>query len=51
MIIKSDEELRNECIQKISEDKVIPPKSLNILKDIEFDLEILLDEICNTIDD
>ena len=45
--IKFERKSKKECIEKILNDKVLPHKSLNILKDIEFDLEILLNEICN----
>jgi hypothetical protein len=51
VIIKFESKNKKECMEKISKEKILPHKSLNILKDIEFDIEILKNEICNTIID
>ena len=44
-----EKQRKKQCIDKISNDKILPHKSFNILMDMEFDEQILLDEICDNI--
>ena len=47
--IKIKKKPEKECIDKISNEKVLPHKSYNILMDLEYDKQILLDDICNNL--
>ncbi|MFX1364924.1 MAG: hypothetical protein ACFFCE_16155 [Promethearchaeota archaeon] len=35
-----------ECIEKVKDKKIIPHSTQNILKDIEIDEDIFIEEIC-----
>ena len=48
--ITNEEELKN-CIEEIEKDKVVPHKTQNLLKDIEYDTEILKEEACESLDE
>jgi hypothetical protein len=47
----SAKRLNEKCIEKINNNKVLSTKTYNVLKDMKFDLQILLDDICNNIID
>jgi hypothetical protein len=49
-VIKITDDMK-ECIEKIEKKKVIPHKTKNLLKDIEYDAEIVKKEICENLDD
>lgn len=40
----------NSCVEKIEKKKIIPHKTHNILKDIEYDAEVIKKEICENLD-
>ena len=40
----------NECMNEIERKKVIPHKTNNLLKDIEYDSEIIKKEVCENLD-
>lgn len=44
-----EKKTKKECIDKISKEKILPHKSYNILMDLEFDEQILLDDICDNL--
>jgi len=39
-----------ECIEKIEKKKVVPHKTSNLLKDMEYDARVLKEEICENLD-
>lgn len=39
-----------ECIENIEKKKVMPHKTSNLLKDIEYDSRVLKEEICENLD-
>ena len=41
----------NDCLEEIEKKKVIPHKTENILKDIEYDTDIFKKEICEHLDE
>ena len=41
----------NACLDKIEKKKVIPHKTKNLLKDIEYDSEVIKKEICENLDE
>jgi hypothetical protein len=47
----SEEKEMNECLEEIEKKKVIPHKTDNILKDIEYDSEVIKKEICENLDE
>jgi len=49
-VIKIADEMK-ECLEEIEKKKVIPHKTNNLLKDIEYDAEVIKKEICENIDD
>ncbi len=40
-----------ECLEEIEKKKVIPHKTNNLLKDIEYDTEVVKKEICENLDE
>jgi len=40
-----------ECLDEIEKKKVITQKTNNLLKDIEYDSEVIKKEICENLDD
>ena len=40
-----------ECIDEIEKKKVIPQKTYNLLKDVEYDTEVIKKEICENLDE
>ena len=40
-----------ECVERIHRTKAIPYNINNILKDIEYDKEIVIQEICNNLNE
>jgi len=49
MIEISDE--MKDCLERIEKKKVIPQKTKNLLKDIEYDTEVIKKEICENLDE
>ena len=47
----SDEKEMNDCLDEIEKNKVIPHKTNNLLKDIEYDSEVIKKEICENLDE
>ena len=41
----------NDCLDEIEKKKVIPHKTINLLKDIEYDSEVIKKEICENLDE
>lgn len=41
----------NECLEEIEKKKVIPPKTHNLLKNIEYDTEVIKKETCENLDE
>lgn len=41
----------NHCLDEIEKKKVIPHKTNHLLKDIEYDTEVIKKEICENLDD
>ncbi len=39
-----------ECIENIEKKKVMPHKTSNLLKDMEYDARVLKEEICENLD-
>ena len=39
-----------ECIENIEKKKVMPHKTSNLLKDMEYDSRVLKEEICENLD-
>ena len=39
-----------ECIEDIEKKKVMPHKTSNLLKDMEYDTRVLKEEICENLD-
>ncbi len=39
----------DECVEKIEEKKVLPHKTINLLKDMEYDARVLEEEICENL--
>ena len=39
-----------ECVENIEEKKVMPHKTSNLLKDMEYDARVLKEEICENLD-
>lgn len=39
-----------ECIENIEKKKVMPHKTSNLLKDMEYDTRVLKEEICENLD-
>ena len=48
--MKIVEEMK-ECMDEIDKKKVIPHKTNNLLKDIEYDSEVIKKEICENLDE
>lgn len=42
---------KKECLDEIEKKKVITQKTNNLLKDIEYDSEVIKKEICENLDD
>ena len=40
----------DECIEKIEKKKVMSHKTINLLKDMEYDEKVLKEEICENLD-
>ena len=40
-----------DCLKEIEKKKVIPHKTNNLLKDIEYDTEVIKKEICENLDE
>ena len=40
-----------ECIENIEIKKVMPHKTSNLLKDMEYDVRVLKEEICENLDE
>ena len=40
-----------ECIDKLDNKKVIPQKTKNLLKNVEYDAEVIKKEVCENLDD
>ena len=40
-----------ECIENIEKKKVMPHKTSNLLKDMEYDARVLKEEICENLDE
>ncbi len=40
-----------ECIDNIEKKKVMPHKTSNLLKDMEYDARVLKEEICKNLDE
>jgi len=40
-----------ECIENIEKKKVMPHKTSNLLKDMEYDTRVLKEEICENLDE
>jgi len=40
-----------ECLDDIEKKKIIPHKTKNLLKDVEYDTEVIKKEICENIDE
>ncbi|MFW9952048.1 MAG: hypothetical protein ACFFKA_18160 [Candidatus Thorarchaeota archaeon] len=51
MIKLTKEKEMKDCLDKIKKEKVIPHKTNELLKDIEYDTEIIKKEICENLDD
>jgi len=49
-VIEISDEMK-ECLEKIENRKVIPHKTKNLLKDIEYDTEVIKKEICENLDE
>jgi hypothetical protein len=47
---KISEEM-NDCLEEIKKKKVIPHKTHNLLKNIEYDTEVIKKEICENLDE
>jgi hypothetical protein len=47
---KMSDEMK-ECVDKIENKKVISQKTQNLLKDVEYDTEVIKKEICENLDD
>ena len=47
---KMSDEMK-ECLDEIEKKKVIPQKTNNLLKDIEYDTEVIKKEICENLDE
>jgi len=47
---KMSDEMR-KCLEEIEKKKVIPQKTNNLLKDVEYDTEIIKKEICENLDE
>ena len=39
-----------ECVEKLEKKKVVPHKTSNLLKDMEYDARVLKEEICENLD-
>ena len=39
-----------ECVENIEKKKVMPHKTSNLLKDMEYDARVLKEEICENLD-
>ena len=50
MKISDDKEMK-ECIEDIEKKKIISHKTNNILKDIEYDSEVIKKEICENLEE
>jgi len=40
-----------ECVENIEKNKVMPHKTSNLLKDMEYDARVLKEEICENLDE
>jgi hypothetical protein len=40
----------DECVDKIERKKVLPHKTSNLLKDLEYDARVIKEEICENLD-
>jgi len=49
-VIKIVDEMR-ECLDELEKKKVISQKTHNLLKDIEYDTEVVKKEICENLDE
>ena len=49
-VVEISDEMK-ECLEKIEKRKVIPHKTKNLLKDIEYDTEVIKKEICENLDE
>ena len=47
----SDEKEINDCLEEIEKKKIIPHKTQNLLKDVEYDTEVIKKEICENLDE
>ena len=47
----SNEKHINDCLEEIEKKKVIPHKTENFLKEIEYDKEVIKKEICENLDE
>ena len=41
----------DECVENIVKKKVVPHKTRNLLKDIEYDARVLEEEICENLEE
>jgi len=41
----------DECVEKIEKKKVVPHKTRNLLKDMEYDARVLEEEICENLEE
>ncbi len=41
----------DECVEKIEEKKVLPHKTINLLKGMEYDARVLEEEICENLEE
>jgi hypothetical protein len=39
----------NECVQRVEKKKVLSHKTSNLLKDLEYDVRLLKEEICENL--
>jgi len=49
-MIKMSDNMK-ECLDEIEKKKVIPHKTNKLLKDVEYDTEVIKKEICENIDE
>jgi hypothetical protein len=48
--VKTTSRELKECVDKLEEKKVMPHKTSNLLKDMEYDVKVLKEEICENLE-